>query len=52
MPANQLKNKVRFSSTLPKALNKKFDELARATRIPKSKLLEEAIEDLLKKYQN
>ncbi|MBO8160612.1 MAG: ribbon-helix-helix domain-containing protein [Thermosipho sp. (in: Bacteria)] len=51
MPANELKNRVRFSSTLPKELQQKFNELAKETRIPKSKLLEEAIEDLLKKYK-
>lgn len=32
-------------------LVKPFDELSRKTRITKTKLLDEAIEDLLKKYE-
>lgn len=32
-------------------LVKPFDELSRKTRVPKSRLLDEAVEDLLKKYE-
>ncbi len=45
-----LKNRTRFTSSLKNELVSSFDELARKTRIPKSRLLDEAIEDLLKKH--
>ena len=44
-----LKYRTRFTSSLKNELVPLFDELARKTRIPKSRLLDEAIEDLLKK---
>ena len=44
-----LKYRTRFTSSLKNELMPLFDELARKTRIPKSRLLDEAIEDLLKK---
>ena len=37
-------------SSLKNELLEQFDQLARETRIPKSRLFDEAIEDLLKKY--
>ena len=43
-----LVNRTRFTSSLKM---KDFDILAQKTRIPKSRLLDEAIEDLLKKYE-
>ena len=46
-----LKYRTRFTSSLKNELVPCFDELARKTRIPKSRLLDEAIEDLLKKYE-
>lgn len=46
-----LKYRKRFTSSLKNELVKEFDELAGKTRIPKSRLLDEAIEDLLKKYK-
>ncbi len=45
-----LKYRTRFTSSLKNELVLCFDELAKKTRIPKSRLLDEAIEDLLKKY--
>lgn len=46
-----LKNRQAFSNAMDKELFNKFDELAKETRIPKSKLLDEAIELLLKEYK-
>ncbi len=45
-----LKYRTRFTSSLKNELVSCFDELSRKTRIPKSRLLDEAIEDLLKKH--
>lgn len=45
-----LKYRTRFTSSLKNELIPLFDELAHKTRIPKSRLLDEAIEDLLKKH--
>ena len=45
-----LKYRKRFTSSLKNELVSLFDGLAQQTRIPKSRLLDEAIEDLLKKY--
>ena len=52
MSENPLVNRKRFVSSLANELVKPFDELSRTTRVPKSRLLDEAIEDLLKKYEN
>lgn len=46
-----LKNRKRFTSSLRNELGPQFDLLAKKTRIPKSRLLDEAIEDLLKKHK-
>ena len=51
MAENQLVNRTRFTSSMDNGLIKKFDELAKKTRINKSRLLDEAVEDLLKKYE-
>lgn len=45
-----LKNRGTFSNAIDLKLLEKFNELSSETRIPKSKLLDEAIGDLLKKY--
>lgn len=45
-----LTNRVRFGSSLDKKLDEKLRKLAKKTRIPISRLLDEAIEDLLKKH--
>jgi len=45
-----LKNRTPISSTIEIRLYEQLDKLTQQTRIPKSKLLDEAIQDLLKKY--
>lgn len=45
-----LKYRKRFTSSIKNELSVAFDELAVQTRIPKSRLLDEAIEDLLIKH--
>ncbi|MBQ3880314.1 MAG: ribbon-helix-helix domain-containing protein [Oscillospiraceae bacterium] len=47
-----LKYRTRFVSSLKNELIPLFDLLSKRTRIPKSRLLDEAIEDLLHKYEN
>lgn len=44
-------NRVRFTSSMKKELMPQFDKLAQETRIPKSRLIDEAIEDLLEKHK-
>ena len=46
-----LKYRTRFTSSIKNELVSKFNELAKQTRIPKSRLLDEAIEDLLEKHK-
>ena len=46
-----LVNRTRFTSSLKNELMRDFNRLAKETRIPKSRLMDEAIEDLLKKYE-
>lgn len=46
-----LVNRTRFTSSMKNELMAGFDKLAAETRIPKSRLIDEAIEDLLKKYK-
>ena len=45
-----LKYRTRFTSSLKNELVPLYDKLSQDTRIPKSRLLDEAIEDLLIKY--
>lgn len=45
-----LVNRTRIGNSVDKNLWEKFSQLADKTRINKSKLLDEAIEDLLRKY--
>ncbi|MGE5559392.1 MAG: ribbon-helix-helix domain-containing protein [Bacillota bacterium] len=47
-----LKNRVQIGSSVDKAIWKRFQDFSKKTRIPVSKLLDEAMENLLKKYQN
>lgn len=49
--AGDLKNRQHYGVTVDKEILRKFRELSDKTRIPQSKLLDEAIEDLLKKYE-
>ena len=51
MVESVLVNRKKFISSLDKKLVEPFNELSRKTRVPKSRLLDEAIEDLLKKYE-
>lgn len=46
-----LKNRTRIGNTVDNELLKQFKDLSESTRIPMSKLLDEAITDLLKKYE-
>ncbi|SCG83661.1 hypothetical protein DW1_2095 [Proteiniborus sp. DW1] len=46
-----LKNRVRMGSAVDKNLFENLKKLSEQSRIPISKLLDEAIEDLLKKHQ-
>ena len=48
---SDLTTRKRVTTTLDKELLKKLDELSKETRIPKSKLFDKAIEDLLKKHK-
>lgn len=45
-----LKNRAQFSTSIDKDLKEAMKILSDKTRIPQSKLVDEAIEDLLKKY--
>lgn len=51
MAESKLVNRTRFISSLKNELMPKWNKLSEDTRIPKSRLLDEAIEDLLKKYE-
>lgn len=51
MSEAKLVNRTRFTSSMKNELSVKFDILAEKTRISKSRLIDEAIEDLLKKYE-
>lgn len=52
MPEPMLKYRTRFTSSIKNELMKSLNDLADKTRIPKSRLFDEAVEDLLKKYEN
>ena len=51
MAGTNLVNRTKLISSLAKELVEPFNELSRKTRVPKSRLIDEAIEDLLKKYE-
>lgn len=51
MPEPYLKYRKRFTSSIKNELVGPFHLLSEQTRIPKSRLMDEAIEDLLQKYQ-
>ena len=51
MAAPTYVNRVRLVSSLDKALAPQLDQLSKDTRIPKSRLLDMAVEDLLAKFQ-
>ena len=50
MADSLLKNRTRFTSSLKNELVPLFNKLAEKSRISKTRLLDEAIEDLLKKH--
>lgn len=52
VPRGRLVNRTAFANALRNDLHKAFDELHKETKIPKSLLLDEAIEGLLEKYKN
>ncbi len=49
---SDLTTRKRFATTVDKKLLKKLDKLSEETRIPKSKLIDESIELLLKEHNN
>lgn len=51
MAESKLVNRTRFISSIKNELFPKWTKLSEESRIPKSRLLDEAIEDLLKKYE-
>ena len=51
MAESVLVNRTRFVSSLKNELVPQLNKLSEETRVPKSRLLDEAIEDLLKKYE-
>ena len=50
MSAPQLKYRTRFTSSLRNELWEKFNKLSPETRLQKTTLMDEAVEDLLMKY--
>lgn len=48
----ELKNRERFGVAVDKKLLAGLRELAAKTRIPASRLVDEALEDLVKKYKD
>ena len=51
MAESVLVNRKKFISSLDNKLVEPLNALSKKTRVPKSRLLDEAIEDLLKKYE-
>ena len=51
MAEPKLVNRTKLISSLDNKLVEPLNELSRKTRVPKSRLIDEAIEDLLKKYE-
>lgn len=51
MGESMLVNRKKFVSSLANELVEPFNQSSKETRIPKSRLLDIAIEDLLKKYE-
>lgn len=48
---SDLKTRTRIGNTVDNETLKEFKKLSKETRIPMSRLLDEAIADLLKKYR-
>jgi hypothetical protein len=49
--AGELKNRQHYGVTIDIKILVRFRELAESTRIPQSRLLDEALNDLLRKYE-
>lgn len=49
---SDLTTRTRIGNAVNTDLLKEFKQLSKDTKIPMSRLLDEAIEDLLKKYKN
>lgn len=47
-----LSNRIKIGTAIDKKLYEQLKELSETTRIPMSKLMDESIEDLIKKYEN
>ena len=52
MSEANLVNRTRFTSSLKNELMQNLNALAKKTRINKSRLFDEAVEDLLKKFED
>lgn len=52
MPKNELKNRVRFSTTLEIDTNKRLKELSQKTEIPVSKIVNNAINEYIENKEN
>ena len=50
MPKDELKNRVRFSTTLNKETEKQLKEFSKATLIPISKIVDNAILSYVEKH--
>lgn len=48
---DDLKNRERYSTTVKNGVKKRLESLKNITGIPKTKLLDEAIDDLFEKYR-
>jgi metal-responsive CopG/Arc/MetJ family transcriptional regulator len=48
---SELKNRARKMFSIDKQLVEKLEQLSKSTRIPQSRLIDEAIEDLVSKYR-
>ncbi len=46
-----MSERVPFATKIDIELRNKIQELSKTTRIPQSKLVDEALEDLIKKYE-
>lgn len=52
MPKNELKNRVRFSTTLDKETEKLLKDFSQSTLIPISKIVDNAIRNYIEQYIN
>ena len=50
MSESPLVNRTQITTTMSNRLLPYWNQLAKTTRVPKTRLLDEAVEDLLRKY--